>query len=143
MPLPPPHGAAALRPLLLSGPQLDEERRRAAGLPRLRVTSREKGDLVMLGIGGFTPLAGFMTDADWKGVCDDMRTAAGVFWPIPITLSTDAATAGSLAIGSEVALVDADDDSLSPSSPCRRNTASTRSTNAKRCSARPIPLTRA
>jgi sulfate adenylyltransferase len=112
MPLVPPHGSTALRPLLLAGSHLAEERRRAGSLPRLRVTSREKGDLVMLGIGGFTPLAGFMTHADWKGVCDDMRTADGIFWPIPITLSTDAATAGSLAIGAEVALTDPDDDSL-------------------------------
>ena len=59
----------------------------------------------MLGIGGFTPLDGFMTRADWKGVCDDMRTADGVFWPIPITLSTDETTADSIAVGEEVALI--------------------------------------
>ena len=52
------------------------------------VSSREKGDLIMLGIGGFTPLDGFMTHADWKSVCNDYRTADGLFWPIPITLST-------------------------------------------------------
>src|SRR5574340_1562815 len=77
-----------------------------------RVTPREKGDLVMLGIGGFTPLAGFMSHADWQGVCDDMRTADGVFWPIPITLSIDAATADSIAANEDVALVDPDDDSI-------------------------------
>ena len=104
-----PHGGRELRPLLLDESRRVEERRRAQYLPRLRVTSREKGDLIMLGIGGFTPLAGFMTHADWQGVCDAMRTAAGDFWPIPITLSCDAATAGSTAIGAEVALVDPDD----------------------------------
>jgi sulfate adenylyltransferase len=78
----------------------------------LRITSREKGDVVMLGIGGFTPLAGFMTHADWRGVCDDMRTSDGTFWPIPITLSTDPDTAATIAEGEEVALVDPDDDSL-------------------------------
>ena len=45
----------------------------------------------MLGIGGFTPLDGFMTHADWDGVCKDFRTAAGLFWPIPITLSSEKA----------------------------------------------------
>jgi len=109
MPLINPHGSRDLRPLLMDEPHRAEERRRAESMPRLRVTSRERGDLIMLGIGGFTPLAGFMTRADWQGVCDAMRTAAGVFWPIPITLSTDAATAGSIAIGAEVALVDPDD----------------------------------
>ena len=112
MPLVSPHGGRGLRPLQLRGPEAAAEARRAATLPKLRVTSREKGDLVMLGMGGFTPLAGFMTHADWRGVCDGMRTAEGVFWPIPITLSTDAATADSLAAGAEVALADPDDGSL-------------------------------
>src|SRR5690349_13004166 len=66
----------------------------------------------MLGIGGFTPLAGFMTQADWQGVCDDMRTSDGLFWPIPITLSTHLADAESIGVGEDVALVDPDDESL-------------------------------
>ena len=97
-----PHGGGPLKPLMLSGDALAAERARAAALPKLRVSSREKGDLIMLGIGGFTPLEGFMTRADWEGVCDGYRTASGLFWPIPITLSTDAA----VAVGSEVALLD-------------------------------------
>ena len=112
MPLVSPHGRRTLRPLLLAGSEAAAQVRRAKTLPQLKVTSREKGDLVMLGLGGFTPLEGFMNRADWQGVCDDMRTADGIFWPIPITLSTDAATAGSLAPGAEVALVDPDDGSM-------------------------------
>jgi sulfate adenylyltransferase len=108
----PPHGGRDLRPLQLDGVQRAEELRRAQSLRKLRISSREKGDLVMLGMGGFTPLAGFMTHADWKGVCDDLRTADGVFWPIPITLSTDAATADSIAVGDDVALVDPDDGTV-------------------------------
>jgi sulfate adenylyltransferase len=107
-----PHGGGALCALQVDEGRLAEERRRAQTLPSLRVTSREKGDLIMLGIGGFTPLPGFMTHADWRGVCDGMRTAAGLFWPIPITLSTDAATAGSLKPGAEIALADPDDGSV-------------------------------
>ncbi len=109
MPLVPPHGGRGLKPLLLDEPELSRERARAAALPQLKVSSREKGDLIMLGIGGFTPLSGFMSQADWKGVCDGMKMADGVFWPIPITLSADAAAAGSIAAGSEIALVDPDD----------------------------------
>jgi len=108
----PPHGGRGLRPLQLQGDAAAKELRRARALPKVRVTSREKGDLVMLGIGGFTPLDGFMTRADWAGVCDGMRTAEGVFWPIPITLSTGAATAGTIAEGAEIALTDPADDSL-------------------------------
>jgi len=85
---------------------MDEERRRASGLARIAVSSRERGDLVMLGIGGFTPLPGFMPEADWKSVCDEMRLASGLFWPIPITLSAPAEVATGLRPGSDVALVD-------------------------------------
>ena len=108
----PPHGSAELKPLLLAGVELERERQRASALPRVPVSSRERGDIVMLGIGGFTPLDGFMTRADWEGVCDGMRTASGLFWPIPITLSADAATAGKFATGDEIALVDGDDGTL-------------------------------
>ena len=107
-----PHGADALQPLLLEGEALASARARAATLPQVRISSREVGDLIMLGIGGFTPLRGFMGAADWRGVCDDMRLANGLFWPIPITLSTDAATAESLKIGGEIALVDGETGEL-------------------------------
>jgi sulfate adenylyltransferase len=103
-----PHGGRDLRPLLLEGEALVAETRRAAALPRLIVSSREKGDIVMLGIGGFTPLEGFMTRTDWQGVCDGMKTASGLFWPIPITLSADATAADSIATGQDIALVDPD-----------------------------------
>ena len=104
-----PYGGRGLRPLALAGADAAKARERAHSLPRVVLHSREKGDLVMLGIGGFTPLEGFMNEADWRGVCDNMRTADGLFWPIPITLSTDRATADTLALGAEIALVDADD----------------------------------
>ncbi len=110
MPLVNPHGGGELRPLLLTDDELVAEKRRAATLPRLRVSSREKGDIVMLGIGGFTPLDGFMTRADWQGVCDGMKMASGLFWPIPITLSADPLAAKSIRTGSEIALIDPDND---------------------------------
>jgi len=105
-----PHGGAQLRPLLLEGADLASERNRSRSLPQVRVSSRERGDIIMLGIGGFTPLEGFMSHADWQGVCDGMRMTSGLFWPIPITLSTDDATAASFKTGQEIALVDPDDN---------------------------------
>ena len=107
-----PHGGGALKPLALTGAALAAEQARSRKLPRLTVSSREKGDLIMLGIGGFTPLEGFMTHADWQGVCDGMRTASGLFWPIPITLSAPAAEAAAIAVGGEVALLDPDDGAV-------------------------------
>ena len=108
----PPHGGSSLKPLMLSGEALAAERARAQSLRKLTVSSRERGDLIMLGIGGFTPLDGFMDRADQLGVCAEMRTARGIFWPIPITLSTDAATADSIREGTEIALVDPDDSEI-------------------------------
>jgi len=101
-----PHGGGELRPLLLKGDAQQQEMARAANLPQVRMSSRETGDLVMMGIGGFTPLEGFMTRADWEGVCDGYKMANGLFWPIPVTLSTDPTTAGALKVGNEIALVD-------------------------------------
>jgi sulfate adenylyltransferase len=104
-----PHGGSPVKPLLLDGEARQSELKRAASLKKIPVSSRERGDLIMMGIGGFTPLEGFMTHADWKGVCDDFKTASGLFWPIPITLSAAKAVADSVNTGQEVALVDAAD----------------------------------
>jgi sulfate adenylyltransferase len=101
-----PHGGGQLKPLLLEGDALVAEKKRATTLPQVRIASREVGDLIMLGIGGFTPLDGFMTHADWQGVCDGMKMANGLFWPIPVTLSTDEVTAKGINTGNEIALVD-------------------------------------
>jgi sulfate adenylyltransferase len=107
-----PHGSDALKPLLLEGAALKAELERAKTLPKVKVSSRETGDILMLGIGGFTPLDGFMTRADWQGVCDGMKMANGLFWPIPITLSTDKATADGIKTGGEITLVDSETGEL-------------------------------
>ena len=108
-----PHGPdKRLKPLLLTGAEAADARRRAESLPRIPMTSRETSDLIMLGMGAFTPLAGFQGRDDCKRVCDELLTADGVFWPIPITLSTDAGTAGGLHAGQDVALVDAESAEL-------------------------------
>ena len=101
-----PHGKEGkLMPLLLQGDALKAEAEKAKKLKSIRITSRETSDLIMMGIGAFTPLRGFMTKADWKGVCDKFLMADGTFWPIPITLSTDD---GGVKEGDELALVDSD-----------------------------------
>ncbi|MFU8838924.1 MAG: sulfate adenylyltransferase [Thiohalomonadaceae bacterium] len=107
-----PHGGGPLKPLLLEGAALETERNRAQSLPKVTVSSREKGDIIMLGLGGFTPLEGFMSHADWQGVCDGMKTTSGLFWPIPITLSTDEVVADGIKTGSDIALVDPDNGEI-------------------------------
>ncbi len=100
-----PHGSDELKILLLSGKEKEDELKKADKLKKVQMTSRETGDLIMLGIGGFTPLDGFMGYDDWKGVCADMKMTDGLFWPIPITLSVSTEMADSLTIGEEITLV--------------------------------------
>ncbi len=101
-----PHGKdKKLMPLLLTGAELTAELEKAKSLTQVRISSREVGDLIMMGIGGFTPLTGFMTKADWQGVCDNFTMADGTFWPIPITISTTQGQADSIKDGEEIALV--------------------------------------
>ena len=103
-----PHGGGELNPLLLEGEALTAEQTRAETLPKLTISSHEVGDVIMLGIGGFTPLDGFMTHSDWAGVCDGMKMSNGLFWPIPITLSTSQAEADCLKLGEDIALIDSE-----------------------------------
>jgi len=102
-----PHGKEkVLKPLLVAEDALGDEREKAKSLKKIPITSRETGDAIMMGIGGFTPLDGFMGHADWKGVCTDMLMTDGTFWPIPVTVSADGVHANGIKEGEEVTLVD-------------------------------------
>ncbi len=103
----PPHGGGDLKPLLVPAAERAEELKRAKSLKKVSLTSREVSDLLMLGMGAYTPLAGFMGKDDWVRVCVNMKLLDGMFWPIPITLSTTPDVADGLSIGEDIALVDA------------------------------------
>ncbi len=107
-----PHGSDKLMPLLLEGDALKTEMAKADGLPKFKMSSRETGDIIMMGIGGFTPLTGFMNKADWEGVCKNMMMSNGIFWPIPVTLSVDEEFANSLNEGDEFTLLSGDTDEV-------------------------------
>ena len=102
----PPHGSDSVLSLMVPEGDRAAELERAKGLPQIPLTSREVSDVFMLGMGAYTPLSGFMGKDDWHGVCVDMKMANGLFWPIPVTLSTSDEIAGSLSEGDEVALCD-------------------------------------
>ena len=102
----PPHGAGTLKPLLLPEKLRAQELSRAEELKKLPMTSCEVCDLLLLSMGAYTPLDGFMGEEDWRGVCQDMKLTDGVFWPIPITVSAAQALADQIEIGEDVALLD-------------------------------------
>ena len=106
----PPHGNAALKPLLLPPEEREDALKRARALRKLPLSSREVSDLFMLAMGAYSPLEGFMGAADWRGACVDMRLENGLFWPLPITLSCGEDFAA--AVGDEVALTDAEGEIL-------------------------------
>ena len=103
-----PHGGGELKPLLMSQSERAGALERAKSLKQIPMTSREFSDVLMFSMGAYTPLDGFMSEADWRGTCGDMKLANGIFWPIPVTLSSDQALADTIGDGEEVALVDED-----------------------------------
>lgn len=108
----PPHGGKGLTICLLEGAALEAEKKKAQGLKKVSISPREKGDLIMIGTGGFSPLTGFMTKADWKGVCENFLLSDGTFWPIPVTLSVSKEEAAAIKEGEEIALYDPERDEM-------------------------------
>src|SRR6185312_15453026 len=79
---------------------------RAKDMPQVTVGTRQLADLEMLAIGAYSPLAGFMVQADYLGVVNNMHLSNGLPWSVPITLSVTSEQASKLHVGSQVALVD-------------------------------------
>ncbi len=102
-----PHGGRLIN-RIASPVEAAALRGRIAGLPQVRLNDRQLSDLEMIAIGGFSPLEGFMTSADYRRVVTEMHLASGLPWSMPITLAVDAATAAGLSEGSEVALFDSE-----------------------------------
>jgi len=70
------------------------------------LTPRQICDLELLMNGGFNPLKGFLSEADYDGVVEDMRLTSGALWPMPITLDVSEKFAEALELGQDIALRD-------------------------------------
>ena len=81
----------------------DELINKAKRLPSIKLSTIEFSDLIMLGIGAFSPLEGFMDEDDYRGVLDNMRLTSGILWPLPVTLSVT--NADDYKAGQTVALI--------------------------------------
>jgi sulfate adenylyltransferase len=99
-----PHGGELINRLV---PEAERQAwlDKAAKLPVVQVNSWTVSDIDLIAIGAFSPLTGFMNEADYRSVLDNIRLANGLVWSIPIVLPVDADKAGELSIGGQVALV--------------------------------------
>ena len=101
-----PHGGTLIN-RVVDGAERDALIAKAAELPQLPLNSREASDLEMIAVGAMSPLEGFMGQADYDSVVENMRLANGTPWPLPVVLATKDGVAAP-AVGSEIALVGED-----------------------------------
>ncbi len=81
----------------------------AKDMVRIELPAREQCDLELLSCGAMSPLEGFMGEKDFHAVCDNMRLANGLPWPMPITCSVSEDVAAGIKVGQQVALTDDQD----------------------------------
>jgi sulfate adenylyltransferase len=98
-----PHGGELIN-RIASPEQRQEFIEKADFLPRVQLDERSLSDLEMIAIGGFSPLSGFMEQADYETVVSQMRLSNGLPWAIPITLSVSEEVATPLLEGNLVRL---------------------------------------
>ncbi|TGJ81587.1 hypothetical protein E0Z10_g7183 [Xylaria hypoxylon] len=108
----PPHGGILKDLLARDFPRQAELAAEAETLPAVVLTERQLCDLELILNGGFSPLEGFMTEADYNGVVKENRLADGVLFSIPITLDVSEETIKDLGLksGLRVTLRDLRDD---------------------------------
>lgn len=100
-----PHGSHLINRIATPA-ETKEFKEQANSLPRVQLDERSFSDVVMIAIGAFSPLTGFMEQEDYETVVADMRLASGLPWSIPITLSVTEDVAEPLKEGSWVRLDD-------------------------------------
>lgn len=100
-----PHGGLLINRIATAG-EKQEFLEQADRLPRVQLDERATSDLVLIAIGGFSPLTGFMEQADYEKVVDEMHLVNGLPWSIPVTLSVSEEVAEPLKEGSWVRLDD-------------------------------------
>ena len=98
-----PHGGVLVN-CEVKGRERDQLMRAMSGLPRLQLNARQISELLLIATGAYSPLDGFMGEADYREVVSSMRLANGVAWPMPITLAVSSDDARRLQIKKDVAL---------------------------------------
>jgi sulfate adenylyltransferase len=100
-----PHGGKLIS-LLVDAERAARLKVASRNWPSWDLTPRQLCDLELLLSGGFSPLVGFLTRADYESVCGNMFLGNGILWPIPITLDVPESLARQLGPGATLALRD-------------------------------------
>lgn len=100
-----PHGGMLIN-LLVEENRQEELRAASKEWISWDLNPRQLCDLELLMNGGFSPLQGFMGQADYESVCASMRLKSGLIWPMPVVLDLPAEFAKKLKPGASVALRD-------------------------------------
>ncbi len=100
-----PHGGKLVS-LLVDAEHAGRLKAASRNWPSWDLTPRQLCDLELLLSGGFSPLVGFLTRADYESVCGNMFLGNGTLWPIPITLDVPESLARQLGPGVSLALRD-------------------------------------
>ena len=98
-----PHGGALVN-REAAGTERERLLEAAKGMPALRLGARAVADFELIATGAYSPLEGFMGEADYLSVRDWMQLADGIAWSLPITLSATKDEAAALREGGDVAL---------------------------------------
>jgi sulfate adenylyltransferase len=102
------HGGCELTDLNAPTGERAGLRKYAEKLPTVALNARDLADLEMLASGAFSPLAGFMGEADYVRSRDQMRLANGTPWSVPISLGVAEGEARALGAGQDIALATED-----------------------------------
>jgi len=98
-----PHGGELID-RQLGGEELVAAFARVEELIKVPLTAVNAADVEMIATGAYSPLTGFMGQADYEFVLKEMRLANGLVWSLPITLPVDDERTGHIMVGGEVAL---------------------------------------
>src|SRR6266508_5962051 len=103
-----PHGGKLVHRILAETPDSSY----LAALPKIILDDNHQMDVEQIANGTYSPLEGFMGQADFHSVLDCMRLDNGVVWPLPILLDVSEGTAETLSVGDVVCLTNEEGDAM-------------------------------
>ncbi|WP_342563179.1 sulfate adenylyltransferase [Paenibacillus sp. FSL R7-0345] len=103
-----PHGGTLIQ-RIVEGAQREELLQQASQNKSIAINTWTISDLDLIGVGAFSPLTGFLNEADYHSVVNNMRLSDGTVWSIPVTLAVQDEVVSGLSVGDTVSLIGEED----------------------------------